>query len=77
MPEEIVNKMGLVYKSTPDEKLRQKDQELLAILYSLLSVENQSIVKSFVGEDYIDYIEKKANRLKDTKEGKIINLSKI
>ena len=77
MPQEIITKMGTLYKPTSDEKLRQKDQELLAILYSLLSVDNQAIVKSYVGQDYISYLERKADRIKAEKNGTLIDISKI
>jgi hypothetical protein len=77
MPVETINKMGIVYKTTPDEKLRQKDQDLLTILYSLLSVENKSLVKECLGDNYINYLEKKAERIEAAKDGKIINLSEI
>ena len=77
MPQEIVNKMGIVYKQLPDDKLRQRDQDLLSVLYSLLSVENKEIVKSYLGEDYINYIERKAKKLEALKDGKLINLSEV
>ena len=75
MPREIVNPMGIVYKPLPDEKLRQKDQDLLSILYSLLSVKNKEIVKSYLGEDYVNYIDRKAKKLEAIKDNKLVNLS--
>lgn len=77
MPQEIVNPMGIVYKQLPDDKLRQKDQDLLAILYSLLSVENKGIVKAYLGEDYINYIERKAKKLEAIKDNQLVNLSEV
>ena len=77
MPQEIVDKMGIKYKTLPDERLRQKDQELLVILYHLLNVEHKELVKDFLSEEYINYIERKIERLKAIKEGTIVNLSKV
>ena len=77
MPQEIKDKTGIRYKTLPDEKLRQKDQELLAILYHLLSNSDQEVVKSFLSEDYLTYINRKIARLKAVRDGTSVNLSKV
>jgi len=75
MPQEIQTKTGIVFKTLPDEKLRQNDQELLVILYSILSVEHKNLVKSLLSQEYTDYIEKKVEKLKAKRSGFSINLS--
>jgi hypothetical protein len=77
MPQEITNKMGIIYRPLPDDKLRQKDQDLLSVLYSLLSIKNKEIVKTYLGEDYINYIERKATKLEAIKDNKLVNLSEV
>lgn len=76
MPQEIQTKSGVIYQTLPDEKLRQNDQELLIILYSLLSVESQQIVKDLLSPDYVSYLERKVEKLKVRSNGPSIDLSK-
>lgn len=76
MPQEIIDSMGIKYKTLPDEKLRENDQKLLVLLFSLLTTDQKDIIKGFLGQEYIDYIERKVERLKAIKDNVVINLSK-
>lgn len=76
MPQEIIDNMGIKYKTLPDEKLRENDQKLLVLLFSLLTTDQKDIIKDFLGQEYIDYIERKVERLKAIKDNVVINLSK-
>ena len=76
MPQEIIDNMGIKYKTLPDEKLRENDQKLLVLLFSLLTTDQKDVIKEFLGQEYIDYIERKVERLKAIKDNVVINLSK-
>ena len=76
MPQEIIDNMGIKYKTLPDEKLRENDKKLLVLLFSLLTTDQKDIIKDFLGQEYIDYIERKVERLKAIKDNVVINLSK-
>lgn len=76
MPQEIIDSMGIKYKTLPDEKLRENDQKLLVLLFSLLTTEQKDIIRDYLGNDYIDYIERKVGRLQAIKDNLVINLSK-
>ena len=75
MPQEIVDKMGIKFKTLPDERLRENDQKLVALLFSLLDVESKELIKEFLGEDYVNYMDRKIERLKAIKDNVIVNLS--
>jgi hypothetical protein len=75
MPQEIIDKMGIKYKTLPDERLRENDQKLIVLLYSLLNVENKELVREFLGEEYISYMDRKVERLKAIKDNVVVNLS--
>ena len=77
MPEEIRTKMGIAYKTLPDERMRQCDQELLAMIYSTLNAESQNLIKSLLDEEYLSYIERKIERIKSKSEGQLVNLSEV
>lgn len=68
MPREIPDKMGIKFVSLPEEKEKEKDDQLLALLLMSLSEDKQNEIRNYLGNDYF------ATKLRKYK--KIINIYK-
>jgi hypothetical protein len=78
MPQEIIGKNGIKFVPTPDEKDRELDDQLLAVLLSMMDEEKkQEIIKIF-GQDYYNRKMRKAQKAIaiGKNDGKTINVSR-
>lgn len=79
MPKEIVTSMGIKFVPLPEEKERDKDNQLLALMLTYLPEDKQELIKDMLGKDYFDSKVRKANKVIGiyNNKGKTINISKI
>ena len=79
MPKEIVDKMGIKFVSSPDEKEKDKDNQLLALLLYFLDETTKNKIKELLGETFFNLKVRKAEKVINihANNGKTINISKI
>lgn len=79
MPKEIVDKMGIKFVSSPDEKEKDKDNQLLALLLYFLDETNKNKIKELLGEPYFNLKMRKAEKVINifNNGGKTIDISKV
>lgn len=78
MPKEIPDKMGIKFVSLPEEKEREKDEQLLALLLMSLSEDKQDEIRKYLGNDYFMTKLRKYNKIINiyNNNGKTIDVSK-
>jgi hypothetical protein len=79
MPKEIVDKMGIKFVSSPDEKEKDKDNQLLALLLYFLDETTKNKIKELLGEPYFNLKMRKAEKAINifNNGGKTIDISKV
>lgn len=78
MPREIPDKMGIKFVSLPEEKEREKDEQLLALLLMSLSEDKQEEIRKYLGNEYFMTKLRKYNKILNIykNNGKTIDVSK-
>lgn len=78
MPREIPDKMGIKFVSLPEEREREKDEQLLALLLMSLPEEKQEEIRNYLGHDYFMAKLRKYNKIVNIykNNGKTIDVSK-
>lgn len=78
MPKEIPDKMGIKFVSLPEEREREKDEQLLALLLMSLPEDKQAEIRKYLGEDYFKTKLRKYNKVVNIykNNGKTIDVSK-
>lgn len=79
VPKEIIDKMGIRFVSSVEEKEKEKDNQLIALMLYFLDERAKNRIKELLGEPYFELKMRKALKVIDifNNGGKTIDISKV